>query len=411
MKVVPLLLAFIVQLTGPAAGASGEPPSKWVGTWVSAQQLVEEKNLPPAPGLSGQTLRQIIQPSLDGRSLRLTFSNEFGDSPLTIASASVARSGGKSVIEDGTAHPVKFGGATQVTLQPGALAVSDVVPFEVQAFVNLAVSTYCTAVPAKLTGHPGSRTTSFMQRGDGTNARELAQATPTDHWYLLAAVDVQANPGAQAIAIIGDSITDGRGSTTNSNNRWPNNLARRLHANPHTANISVLNQGIGGNRLLRNGLGPAAIERFDRDALTPPGVRWVLVFEGVNDLGTAVGARGKGEPAATAKDIIACYEQMIARAHTRGLLIYGATITPFQGFISYYETQSEADRQMVNQWIRSSGRFDGVVDFDAITRDPANPPSLSSAVDGGDHLHPSAAGYQVMADGVDLGLFEKNGPK
>jgi len=408
MKVVPLLFVFIVQLTGPAAGASGETPSKWVGTWVSAQQLVEEKNMPPAPGLSGQTLRQIIQPSLDGRSLRLTFSNEFGDTPLTIASASVARSGGKSVIEDGTARPVTFNGATQVTLPPGALAVSDFVPFEVQAFVNLAVSTYCTAVPAKLTGHPGSRTTSFMQKGDGTIARELGQATPTDHWYLLAAVDVQANPEAQAIAIIGDSITDGRGSITNSNNRWPNNLARRLHANPHTANISVLNQGIGGNRLLRNGLGPAAIERFERDVLTPPGVRWVLVFEGVNDLGTAVGARAKGEPAATAKDIIACYEQMIARAHARGLLIYGATITPFQGFTSYYETQSEADRQTVNHWIRSSGRFDGVVDFDAITRDPANPPSLSSVVDGGDHLHPSAAGYQVMADAVDLALFEKS---
>jgi lysophospholipase L1-like esterase len=285
------------------------------------------------------------------------------------------------------------------------------VPTEVTAFANLAVSVYCTAVPVRLTGHPGSRTTSFIEKGDGTTERELNQAASTDHWYLLSAADVQATPEARAIVVIGDSITDGRGSTTNSNNRWTNNLARRLQANPGTANLSVLNQGIGGNRLLRDGLGPAALQRFDRDALTPPGVHWVIVFEGVNDLGTAVGARAKGEPGATAQDVIACFEQMIARAHARGLVIYGATIMAFQGFTSYDEARSEADRQTVNQWIRTSGRFDGVVDFDAITRDSANPLRLSSAVDGGDHLHPSAAGYQVMADSVDLGLFETKGRK
>ena len=409
MPKILLLLGLMVWSTGPVATAGDEPPGQWVGTWVSAQQLVEEKNMPPAPGLSGQTLRQVIQPSLAGRSVRFTFSNGYGDAPLTIAAASVARSRGGSVIEDGTACPITFGGEARVTIQPGASIVSDVMPFEVQAFANLAVSVYCTAVPARLTGHPGSRTTSFIQNGDGTTAREFTQATPTDHWYLLAAADVRAGPTARAIVVIGDSITDGRGSTTNSNNRWTNNLARRLHANLRTANISVLNQGIGGNRLLGEGLGPAALQRFDRDALTPPGVRWVIVFEGVNDLGTAVGARAKGVPAVTAQDIIAGYGQMIDRAHARGLLIYGATITPFQGFTSYNDAQSEADRQAVNQWIRTSGRFDGVIDFDAITRDPANPPHLSAATDGGDHLHPSATGYEVMANAVDLALFEATG--
>jgi len=283
--------------------------------------------------------------------------------------------------------------------------VSDPLAFDVSAFVNLAVSVHFASVTAALTGHPGSRTTSFIQAGNVTGAADLPGAVAVDHWYVLSGLDVWADARASAIVVLGDSITDGRGSTTNKNDRWPNLLAQRLRANPATANVAVLNQGLGGNRLLRDGLGPNALARFDRDVLAVPGVRWVVVLEGVNDIGTAVAARTRGEPAATARDVIAAYRQIVTRAHSHGLRVYGATILPFDGFAAYSSPQSEADRQAVNQWIRTGGELDGVIDFDAIARDPAQPARLLASVDGGDHLHPSAAGYRMMADAIDLGLF------
>ena len=409
MKLSPLLIAAWLASAVPASITGAADPAmegKWVGTWVSAQQLCEVQNLPPDPGLTGNTLRQIVQPSLSGDQIRVTFSNAFGDAPLTIAAAAVARSKGESAIDPASACPLTFSGEAAVTIQPGTAMISDPAPFRVQAFENLAISTCFSSVPAKVTAHPGSRTTSFIQKGEGVSAAEFAEPKPVDHWYLLEMVEVWANRSASAIVVLGDSITDGRGSITNQNNRWPNNLARRLAANPSTRAVSVLNQGIGGNRLLRNGLGPPALQRFDRDVLAPPGVRWLIVFEGINDLGTAVGARARGDPAATARDLLAAYEQLIIRAHAHGLRVYGATLMPFQGFASYYHPQSEEDRQTINRWIRTSGKFDGVIDFDEITRDPQNPLRLAAAVDGGDHLHPSAEGYKVMADAIALTLFE-----
>ena len=402
MKLVSLLVAVLAVQT---LFANPKPDGKWVGIWVSSQQQVEPSNLPPAPGLQGNTLRQIIQPSLGGKQIRLTFSNAYGDGPLTLDAVTVARSKGGSTIAADGVYALTFNGQPSVSIKPGASVTSDVAQIEVQAFENLAISTYSTSVPPVLTGHPGSRTTSFIQTGNCVSAAEFKTATSTDHWYFLAAIDVIADETASAILVLGDSITDGRGSTTNENNRWPDNLARRLRANPATANIAVLNQGIGGNRVLRNGLGPAALQRFDRDVLIPPGVRWVIIFEGINDVGTAVSARAKGEPAATAQDIIAGYAQMIAKARARGLKVYGATLMPFQGFDMYYNAQSDADRIAVNQWIRTPGNFDGVIDFDEIARDPKNPARLSARIDGGDHLHPSANGYKVMADAIDLSLF------
>jgi lysophospholipase L1-like esterase len=230
---------------------------------------------------------------------------------------------------------------------------------------------------------------------------------PVDHWYFVSGIEVGAPREAGAVVILGDSITDGRGSTTNGNDRWPDILARRLQASPATAQVGVLNAGIGGNRLLRDGLGPSALARFDRDVLAQPGVRWLIVLGGINDIGTAAGARAKGEPAATADDLIAAYSQIIERARARGIRAYGATIMPFEGFTyaGYYTPEGEADRQRVNAWMRTIGRFDAVIDFDAATRDPANPLRLLPAVDGGDHLHPSAAGYRIMAESIDLSLF------
>ena len=407
---LPFILAAVLSATALLSAIAGEAApvadGQWVGTWVSAQQLVEPQNLPPQPGLAGHTLRQVIRPSIGGEVIRVTFSNAYGESPLGIAAANVARSTGGSAIDPAGVAALTFGGEHAVTIQPGTSVISDPVQCKVQALENLAVSTVISSMPVNVTGHPGSRTTSFIQPGDAATAAELPEAKRVDHWYLLAAVDVQAGKSAGAVVVIGDSITDGRGSTTNQNNRWPDNLARQLRANPRTRDVSVLNQGIGGNRVLRNGLGPSALERFDRDVLVPPGVRWLVIFEGINDLGTAKGARTKGQPATTARDIILGLEQMIVRAQTHGLRVYGATLMPFQGFASYYDDQGEADRQEINRWIRTSGRFDAVIDFDAIARDRQNPLQLSAAVDGGDHLHPSVDGHKMMGEAIDLALFE-----
>jgi lysophospholipase L1-like esterase len=239
------------------------------------------------------------------------------------------------------------------------------------------------------------------------SAPNLPDAVPVDHWYFLAGIDVRAPRDSGAVVILGDSITDGRGSTTNGNDRWPDVFARRLQASPATVHVAVLNAGIGGNRLLRDGLGPSALARFDRDVLAQSGVRWLIVLEGINDIGTASGARAKSEPAATADDIIGAYARIIERAHAHGIRVYGVTIMPFEGFsyASYFTPESEAERQTVNAWIRTSRRFDAVIDFDAVTRDPERPSRLSAAVDGGDHLHPSSAGYRIMGEAIDLGLF------
>lgn len=399
-----LFVSFLLPLwlcSAVCAGSEG----KWISTWVSAQQLTEPHNLPPAPGLGGQTIRQIIQPTVGGSRLRVALSNAYGEAPLIIASAHIAKSSGADAIERETDVALKFNGSSSIVIQPGTFILSDDVAFTVTPFTNLSVSTHISSIPTNVTGHPGSRTTSFIQPGDAVSASALPEAVQVEHWYLLSALDVWANPSADAIVVIGDSITDGRGSTTNHNDRWPNLLARRLHAHPATAELSVLNQGAGGGRVLRDGLGTSALGRLDRDVIAVPGVKWLIIFEGANDIGTAVGARKNGEVTNTATELIAAYRQMIRRARSHDIRVIGATIMPFAGFGNYDTPESEADRRVVNDWIRSSGEFDAVIDFDAISRDETSPSKLSAAVDGGDHLHPSARGYQIMADAIDLTLF------
>jgi lysophospholipase L1-like esterase len=396
---VPLGLALL-----PLAARSA-PDEKWIGTWASGQQLTEPKNLPPEPGLAGHTLRQVVRASLGGEQVRVTFSNAFGNGPLVITAATIARSAGGPAVQPDSVRALRFNGTASVVVEAGAVVVSDPVALSVAGDAQLAVTTFFGAMPADLTGHPGSRTTSYIQPGNAVAETSLADTKPAEHWYCLTSIEVTAPPGAAAIVVLGDSITDGRGSTTNRQNRWPDVLSRRLLANPATARIAVLNQGIGGNRVLRAGIGPQALARFERDVLAYAGVRWLVILEGVNDLGIAVAARTKGEPAATAQDLIDGYTQMIHRAHAHGIRVYGATIMPFGGFKAYFTPDSEAARQEVNRWIRTSGAFDGVIDFDAIARDPADPTRLSAATDGGDHLHLSAAGYQLIADAIDLSLF------
>jgi len=397
-------LVFVILLS--AAAQQQNSTDHWVGTWASSPQLGDQGNAPPEPGFKDSTLRQIVRVSLGGKNIRVRFSNAFGREPLTLTSAHVAISAGASGIQANTDKPLTFNGSASVAIPAGALMVSDPLNFDLPALSDLAVTIHLNDAPAAITTHPGSRTTSYLQSGDAVSAAELPKAATVDHWYFLNGVDVSGGASAASIVTLGDSITDGAKSTTNKNGRWPDTLARRLQQNKSTAQIGVINQGIGGNRLLHDGLGPNALARFDRDVLAQSGVRWLIVLEGVNDLGTRAAARARGEQAATLEDMIGAYEQIILRAHAHNIRVYGATILPYEGAF-YFTPEAEADRQAINKWIRTSGKFDGVIDWDAATRDPQHPTHLSAAADSGDHLHPADAGYQIMGDAIDLKLFAK----
>ncbi len=404
MARVARILLLCAWWLGAAAAIAvpSQPDGFWAGTWGAAPQLTEPKNLPPALGLSDSTLRQIVHVSIGGTQLRVRFSNAFGSGPVEITAAAVAAAGDRGAIHPDSSRPLLFGGQRAITITPGAMAVSDPVGFELSPLADLAVTMHFGQVARDITGHPGARCTSYLQTGDWVSAATLPTPVTVEHWYILSGVEVWADHPQSVLAILGDSITDGRGSTTDRNRRWPDNLARRLQADPRTARIGVLNQGIGGNRLLHDGLGPSALTRLDRDVLEQSGVRWLIVLEGVNDIGNAP----SDDPGTTARKVIAGYEEIIRRAHARNVRVYGATITPFWG--SFYDSPArETARQAVNHWIRTSGQFDAVIDFDAAVRDPTDPTCLEASLDCGDHLHLSDRGYEVMANAIDLDLFTR----
>jgi len=382
-----------------AVGGISRAADPWVGTWGTAPQLTETKNLPPPPGLTSNTLRQVVHVSIGGKELRVRLSNVFGNSPVTIAAAHLALSAGGSAIKPESDKALTFNGKPSVTIPAGESVLSDTFSFDLEPLSDLAVTLYFQGTSEDVTGHPGSRMTSYLQTGDAASAPDLSAAAKTQHWYILTGIDVVGGRKSAAVVTLGDSITDGRGSGTDKNDRWPDNLARRLQADKSTADIAVLNQGIGGNAVLHGGLGPTALSRFDRDVLSQSGVRWLIILEGVNDIG---GSRSDS----VATNLITAYGKFIERAHAYHLRIYGATITPFG--TSFYDSPAhEAARQTVNNWIRTGGQFDAVIDFDAALRDPQNPTRLLPAADSSDHLHPNEKGYKMMADAIDLKLFEK----
>ncbi|MDE3103583.1 MAG: SGNH/GDSL hydrolase family protein [Acidobacteriota bacterium] len=408
---LPLVVAALPFAALPVAARphTAAPPA-WVASWGSSQQVPEPQNSLPPDDLRDATLRQTVHLSVGGAALRVHLSNAFGTHALRVTAAQVAKPvvPGGSAIDPATTHPLTFAGRAEVSIPPGAEMISDALPLAVAPGADLTLSIHLESPPDQQTGHPGSRATTYYVHGDLTSAADLPGAHHVDHWYQLTAVDVLARAPAATVVALGDSITDGHGATTNGNDRWPDALARRLQSNPATASVGVSNQGIGGNHLLTDGLGPNALARLDRDMLAPAGVRWVLLLEGVNDLGglARTGEVPQARHDALVQQVLAAYQQIIDRAHAHGLRLYGATITPYVGSDYYHPGPlSEADRQAVNAWIRTAGHFDAVVDFDQAVRDPAHPDRLLPAFDCGDHLHPSPAGYQAMADAIPLALF------
>lgn len=395
------------------------PPASrpWVDSWATIPQPTEPANLPPPPFtrdhlvLAGSTLRQTVRASIGGHRLRLRISNAYGGEALAIAAASVALPvggrAGVSAIQPGTARRVTFDGRPAAVIPERAEVVSDPVDFAITPRTNLTVTMYLArGQPAgEVTSHAASRTTSYLLAGDHVAAPDLSGATPTDHWYFLSGLQVPATATTAAAVIVGDSLTDGRGTTTNCNNRWPDRLLDRLHSDPDTSGVAILNHGIGGGRLLDDGQGAGWLDRLVRDAFASSAVRWLVIFKGVNDIGTAP-ARQVAQRRLAA-DLIQAYEHIIAHAHRRGARVYGATLLPFGAHTDYDDPQRhrETARLSVNEWIRTAGRFDGVLDFDVAVRDPAEPRRLGPAYDEGDHLHLNPVGYQALADAVPVRLF------
>jgi lysophospholipase L1-like esterase len=383
----------------------------WVTTWGCAPQLTEPGNVPAAP-LANSTLRQFVRSSIGGNHLRVRFSNAYGTNPVTMNSVHVAlapatASGGTGDIYTATDKALTFHGAPSVSIPAGEVVYSDPFDYSLPALTNVAISIFFGNLSSTtICGHPGSRSGYFIKSGNVVTAADMSGGATAAHWYIITGIETLAGSSSRTISILGDSITDGRGSTDNANNRWPDDLANRLITNAPTAGIGVANMGVGGNGLF-GGLGVAAQKRFDRDVLGQNGARYFIVFEGVNDIG-GDGSATTNQAIGFATNMIAVYTQFANKAHGRTMLAYGATITPFGGN-GYYTTLHELERQTVNAWFRTNTIYDGVLDFDVAARDPANPVNINplyyNGLNASDGLHMNPAGYQALADSINLNLF------
>jgi lysophospholipase L1-like esterase len=404
----------VIALAGVAATsvlAQTKTSDHWVATWTTA--LVGRPAVLPAPAPNAppvnpppvtpdnQTLRQIVRTSIAGTRVRVVFANTFGTIPLNIAGASIALHDKDWDIVGSSLRKLTVNGSPSFRVPAGALMLSDPVDLQVSARAELAIDIFVPddlgSVVSPITMHNGANQTSYVTVGNHVGETTFAGGAITRSWFLLARVEVAAPARAAAVAAFGDSITDGTRSTPDRNNRWPDHLARRL-----PADVAVMNVGIAGNRVLTEGnfnAGINALARFDRDVLALPGVTHVIVMEGINDIGAGNAA---------VDELIAAHKQMVERAHERGLKIYGATLTPYEG-AAYFTQEGEAKRKALNQWIRTSGAYDAVIDFEAVVRDPSAPTKIRSEFDSGDHLHPNDAGYKAMGESIDLSLFKASG--
>ena len=409
MKPIVLLGALAALIA--AAPASAE---SWARSWAASPQAPTPSGgrFPGSPTFHDQTVRQIVRLSGGGSKVRIRFTNEYGATPVQVGGAHVALAGDGSAIGPGTDHVLTFGGKPTATIAPGAPLLSDPVDMKAAPLARLAISLYLPGQVDSCTCHGTAMQVGYIASGDATGAAELTDSKPLQQRAMVSGVDVASERPAKTIVAFGDSITDGVGSTPGANHRWPDLLADRLVKRGGPA-VDVANQGISGNRVLGDGAGVSALARFDRDVLATPGLAYVIVFEGINDIG--VGYAPKDGPSArffppnagpppTAEDLIAADRQMIARAHELGVKIYGATIAPYEG-AAYASPEGDKVREAVNHWIRTSHAFDGVLDFDKALRDPAHPARIRDGFHAGDHLHGSDAGYHAVANSIDLTLF------
>jgi lysophospholipase L1-like esterase len=435
-----VLTLAVLALSASSLLAQAKAAEHWIATWTTA--VVARAPIlpppaaaaPPAPATAGappivpappgpppitpnnQTMRQIVRTSIAGTRARIVFANTFGTAPLNVGGASIALRDKESAIVPASMRKLTVNGSAAFRIPAGGVILSDPVNLSVPALADLAIDVF---VPGDLgsgsspiTFHNGANQTNYVSAaGNHVGEPAFQGAAITRSWFLLSRVEVVAGPRAGAVAAFGDSITDGTRSTPDTNNRWPDHLARRLAS--QGGGFAVMNVAIAGNRVLSEGPAPVgfggnaginALARFDRDVLAIPGVTHVVVMEGINDIGTS----GQNGIVATADDLIAAHKQMIDRAHERGLKIYGATLTPYEG-AAYFSQEGEAKRKVLNQWIRASGAYDGVIDFDMVVRDPSAPMKINPAFDSGDHLHPNDAGYKAMGESIDLALFKPFG--
>lgn len=407
------LLALVVALiAGSASAQDAARPARWITTWAASPM-----NTQPSDsvwlGFYNQTVREVVRVSVGGERVRLRLSNEFGSVPVVIDSVHIALAGDGGAIQPGTDRPVTFGGKQAVTLPAGAPVFSDPVDFRVAPLSHLAVSMYFKDRAAIQSYHYEAQQTAYVS-SDGDFASDQTMPVEqkfTSHYFLSGVLVEAAAANTRVVVAFGDSITDGYRSTIDGDRRFPDDLAERLYKTPGFETVAVINQGIGGNRVLHDGRGAKALARFDRDVLSIPDVSHVIFLEGINDIGWPDSPIASADEAVTADQLFDGYRQLVERAHLRGIKVIGATLLPFEGTFAgislhaYYNPEKEKLRVAVNDWIRTSKVFDGVIDFDALMRDPQHPSRIRAEYDGGDHLHPNDLGYKAMADAIDLGLL------
>jgi lysophospholipase L1-like esterase len=408
-------LAFSCIADAIAADRTTAPTAHWVVSWGASPSPPPDAAQIRKRGLefNNQTLREIVRLSIGGSAVRVRLSNLFGTQSLEIGSAHLALRASDSAILPFSDRALTFGSAHGITIPPNAFALSDPVQLAVPAQSDLAISIFLPHMSTAAGIHGFALQTSYVGAGDLTAAPSIATAQAINSWIFLDSVDVSAPLSAAAIAVFGDSRVDGHGSTPNANGRWPNVLAKRLLL--RGMQLGVLNAGIIGNRILHDAprdaveLGVNGLARFDHDALDPPGVKYVIVLEGIVDIGLPGTEFAPASEAVSVDDLIAGMKQLIARAHDRGMKVFGATQTPFSGATvipGMFSAEKETQRKALNQWIRSSHAFDAVIDFEKIVLDPAHPEQILPAFDSGDHIHPNDAGYEAMANSIDISLFQ-----